>query len=652
MAFRSLEHWMERQEESITKLHAQQTEFCQKLQVWMEEESLTKLHAQQAELCQKLQIWMEENSGRQLPSLQRAETLASSDGRRAPAAWGNDDNWSQPPAAAWGSDRAAMASSRPGGGKVSDTTVVSPLSRGGSPSVPPSAAAAGRISATLARKTVREGPRSSLRPSNYMLADESLTLLDTEESGCQQRWRQKIQTFVASSYFESTFACVVLLNFLWIGVSMETRNFLGDESHKVEVIFLNVDLAFCVTFLIELLCRLGGSGLAEFFCSEKDWAWNWFDVIIVCLTTFEVAISLHYGLAAGGLEGVSSLRVVRVMRVLRVVRVIRGMRNFRPLRLLILAIANTIRSAMWTLLLLLMIIYTFSVMFAQSTVEYLSMRNDLPEDDLLRLNFGTLGKTLFTLFSASTGGCDWQDVAAPLMRVHWGLMAGFIVYISFQYFCVMNVVTGIFCQSALEIAKNDREDMIAQQLLDKEKYVAALQELFTEWDASGTGEITLEQFQHYMKDSRMQAFLRTLEIEPYNALTLFKLLDADGQGTLDVGEFVGGLIELRGNAKSIQIHELLHESTHARENLQRMFDYLVAVEEEKIEREAREQFDDSGTGSTTDTVGTPPSGRENGQAAPQSKNPLPPSPTGYAAYAAPPPEPPHVVSIDMAIDEV
>merc|ERR1711920_972926 len=105
--------------------------------------------------------------------------------------------------------------------------------------------------------------------------------------------------------------------------------------------------------------------------------------------------------------------------------------------------------------------------------------------------------------------------------------------------------------------------MIAQQLQEKEKYVKILQGLFQEWDGSGRGEISWEDFKHHLKDSRMQAFLRTLEIEPNNAYTLFKLLDADGQGTLDVGEFVGGLIELRGNAKSIQIHELLHESALA-----------------------------------------------------------------------------------------
>merc|ERR1719422_2542318 len=91
---------------------------------------------------------------------------------------------------------------------------------------------------------------------------------------------------------------------------------------------LFVDTAFCVAFILESALRLAGNGFVSFFCSEKDWAWNWFDVVIVGLTTAETVVSLVYGLS-GGLEGVSTLRIVRVVRVLRVVRVIRGMRNFR-----------------------------------------------------------------------------------------------------------------------------------------------------------------------------------------------------------------------------------------------------------------------------------------------------------------------------------
>jgi len=496
--------------------------------------------------------------------------------------------------------------------------------------------------------------------------------MQEEESEVTSMWEQ-FRRLVRSSRFESMFAAVVMVNFLWIGAQMEYREFINNASPTIVLV---TDGTFCVAFLAELILRLVGNGIVEFFCSEKDWAWNWFDVVIVLLTTFETGLSLVGGLT-NALEGVSGLRVVRVMRVLRVVRVIRGMRNFRPLRLLIHAIANTLRSAIWTLLLLMMIIYTFSVMFAQSTYDHLASQVEAgtPIDEDLSKNFGTLGRTLYTLFSASTGGCDWQDVAAPLGDVHFACLAGFIIYISFQYFCVMNVVTGIFCQSALEIAKNDREDMIVQQLQDKDRYVASLQDLFREWDGNGSGELSLEEFQYHMKDSRMQAFLRTLEIEPSNAFTLFKLLDADGQGTLDVSEFVGGLIELRGNAKSIQIHELLHETSLARDNLQRMFDYLVAVEEDKITREQDAVLrhaelheytyvheDYSGTGSTADTLVTPGFGtpgsngsgshRTGGTDASRTANPVPgnlpqqPPPPSRGQRAPPMEQPPRVVAID------
>merc|ERR1719296_399672 len=116
--------------------------------------------------------------------------------------------------------------------------------------------------------------------------------------------------------------------------------------------------------------------------------------------------------------------------------------------------------------------------------------------------------------------------------------------------------------------------MIVQHLQNKEKFVTALKGLFHRWDRHGTGHITREEFEHHMKDENMQVFLQTLEIEVPSAYTLFTLLDADGGGTLDVEEFIDGLIALRGTAKSIQMHELSHD-------LRKLCGYVVAMEEKR-----------------------------------------------------------------------
>merc|ERR1712151_1422577 len=50
-----------------------------------------------------------------------------------------------------------------------------------------------------------------------------------------------------------------------------------------------------------------------------------------------------------------------------------------------------------------------------------------------------------------------------------------------------------------------------------------------------------------------RAFFASLEIEVETAWEIFKLLDIDGGGTLDIEEFVTGCLRLRGPAKALDV---------------------------------------------------------------------------------------------------
>merc|ERR1719313_2300518 len=46
-------------------------------------------------------------------------------------------------------------------------------------------------------------------------------------------------------------------------------------------------------------------------------------------------------------------------------------------------------------------------------------------------------------------GVSWGLVADPLMRINWTTFALFLIYITAALFGVMNVVTAIFVESAM-----------------------------------------------------------------------------------------------------------------------------------------------------------------------------------------------------------
>ena len=60
--------------------------------------------------------------------------------------------------------------------------------------------------------------------------------------------------------------------------------------------------------------------------------------------------------------------------------------------------------------------------------------------------WGSVPRSVYSLFKSITNGTSWELVAEPLGDVHGIWLALFLLYIAFAYFAVLNVVTGVFCQ--------------------------------------------------------------------------------------------------------------------------------------------------------------------------------------------------------------
>merc|ERR1712151_250393 len=125
----------------------------------------------------------------------------------------------------------------------------------------------------------------------------------------------------------------------------------------------------------------------------------------------------------------------------------------------------------------------FSIVFTQATTEYLITTSGDPRDHLVLPGcgdrsiediFGSVPKSLYTLYKTICGGVDWEDVATPLSDVGWAAVAFFIIYVAFMFFAVLNVVVGVFCNSAIENAHRDQDAVLNEQIATKQAYIAQL----------------------------------------------------------------------------------------------------------------------------------------------------------------------------------
>eukprot|EP00930_Biecheleria_cincta_P003561 TRINITY_DN10449_c0_g7_i1.p1 TRINITY_DN10449_c0_g7~~TRINITY_DN10449_c0_g7_i1.p1 ORF type:complete len:567 (-),score=93.50 TRINITY_DN10449_c0_g7_i1:66-1766(-) len=371
-----------------------------------------------------------------------------------------------------------------------------------------------------------------------------------EQAEAKLPWLRK---FIQSAIFDRTSAALLTANAVFIGVQVEMS---FEPTTPVGVQLL--DYLFCVCFLIELVLRLWGYGLRDFWCHEEDYAWNAFDFIVVILSTLDTIISAVFQGDESPLGNISAIRIVRIVRIIRVLRIIRVMKFFQDLRVLLAAIASTLKTATFALILIMMIMYMFGIAITQLVAEYVidtRAANNNVKPELLTY-FGSIGWSVLTMFMTITGGLDWENAAFPLLDVGAHAVTCFILYVGLMCLCVMNVLLGIFCQCALDTAAIDKENVIELQMKDKERFVTTLEGLFSGWDDTGDGMCPYDEFSIHIQDEKTQALLRSLQIESRDALTLFGLLDSDDSGQIDLTEFVTGCITLRGGAKAVHMEKL------------------------------------------------------------------------------------------------
>jgi len=367
--------------------------------------------------------------------------------------------------------------------------------------------------------------------------------------GEQGTVRQRVSRVVETNYFDFTCGVVIILNSVLIGWSVEHKTLHPTE----EIFFIEVAGHVCsFFFLVELLLRMYVQG--NYYFNADNRPWNYFDIILVVYSIVDaIMMVLVRDQNSSGLH--SNMKTIKMFRILRVFRVFRF---FRELSLLALMIVDSIRSLIWALIMLTVIIYVFAICFTQSAAEYINEHGDAGDPGVARW-FGSLFRTVYSLVVSMLGGVSWHEVSDPLLLVHWSQAALFFFYITFTILAVLNIITGVFVDNAVETAGMQREFLVQKEMEIKEKYVKEMREFFIEMDQDGSGTVTLEEVKEYFDDLRVQSYFQALGIDPQDTERLFHLIDDDGSGEISVDEFLDGCLRLKGSARSIDVHALMYE---------------------------------------------------------------------------------------------
>lgn len=341
------------------------------------------------------------------------------------------------------------------------------------------------------------------------------------------------RTFVESSIFELGTGAMIVYSTITMVLEVD----------QVDVPFLiNFSEAMITSFfLTEWITRLHALGRDWLFSLE-----NLLDTFIVWVPGVFTVWFLQPLFADSGSGFLKTMRIIRMLRLLRLVKVFRNLRMMQDLWMLVRGLLKSGSTLVSALVLIIFTLYVFGIAAVDliGRADYSGTDEDVKE---AQQRFFGLWYSMLTLIRFLRAD-DSQDIMDALMQQQPYIWIFLWTFTAWAYLVLSNLVTALICNEAFETSKADESDLAKQLMLQKEEEIENLKEMFVELDEDGSGQVTEAEFKNAFSIETIKNKLTVMGLNEAQLLQLFHLLDTDGQGELDLDEFMGGMQALSGLA--------------------------------------------------------------------------------------------------------
>jgi len=141
----------------------------------------------------------------------------------------------------------------------------------------------------------------------------------------------------------------------------------------------------------------------------------------------------------------------------------------------------------------------------------------------------------------------------PLVQKDWWLGIYFVLLILIVSIALMNLVTAIVVESALEQAMEDKAMVQQQREKERKKCIHHLKKIFIRLDEDRSGEVTVDEIANMDVDDQ-KAMETILGIK--DPMEIFNLLDVDKSGSLGIEEFCDGIWQYVTSSGSLEMKRI------------------------------------------------------------------------------------------------
>jgi hypothetical protein len=341
-----------------------------------------------------------------------------------------------------------------------------------------------------------------------------------------------------SRRFEAAVGLIIFVNCICIALEIHYSTGpcgLPSESGPPPILGI-LEHSFLVIYTLELIVKLVGGG-----CGCFTDRWFIFDFILVVMGTLQAWVlePLQHYMYLLQTEAMDQIMVLRLFRLLRLLRAFRGMRKMRTSWRLVSGMLTSTNTMMSTLTLIIFMLFVFVCI----SIEFITKDQMLwkVEPEIMEYNFSSLGTTILFFFQFVTLD-SVAGVYMPLILAKPALTPFFICIIMTLSIVLMNLVTAVIVEAALEQASEDKDIVRVQTRDTIQKLRPSVVKFFRSIDVDESGAVSPDDLATiYISDmpADLRPHLRVDSMED-----LYQLLDADNTGCLNEQEFVEGILSL------------------------------------------------------------------------------------------------------------
>eukprot|EP00927_Polykrikos_kofoidii_P045992 TRINITY_DN40160_c0_g1_i1.p1 TRINITY_DN40160_c0_g1~~TRINITY_DN40160_c0_g1_i1.p1 ORF type:complete len:764 (+),score=76.82 TRINITY_DN40160_c0_g1_i1:45-2336(+) len=386
-----------------------------------------------------------------------------------------------------------------------------------------------------ARKLTKALRRRAIFQDKSEMLEKVLDALGTDEYNVHDYYKTTgvCQAVARSQIFENITLLVIFLNAFWIAIEIDLNP--DPVLIRSNSFFIVAENFFCSYFVFEWLCRLFA------FRRKLDGfhdSWFVFDMALACCMALETWVLSIFMLILGTaitneeMKSTWMLKLPRLLRLTRTARMVRLLQWIPELMIMLKGLMTGFRSVATTLLLLLIIVYIFSIAFRQVTdgtqigKKYFS---SVPSGMLNLIVYGIIP--------------DVQDIVLELQRD--SIVTGFLgfSFILVGSITVLNLLVGVLVEAVSVVACVEKEESAARFVKGS---LAGILEECHGWNPEEEHEISKDDFQRLVSRKEFAKVMVEVGVDIANLVGLSEWLFKGGR-MLPVAEFYKLIMQLRGS---------------------------------------------------------------------------------------------------------